>query len=110
MEQVVVVRDRHMVADEELGAMMMGSFLRKLCHEPNKPDAIVFYGTGVHLLTEGSQVMDALEVLAGQEVDLIGCGTCVGFYGVRDRIQIGRISDMKEIISVLMRAASVVTL
>ena len=110
MERVVVVRDRHMVADGDLGAMLMGSFLRKLCQEANKPDAIIFYGTGVHLLTEGSQVMDALEVLAGQEVDIIGCGTCVGFYGVKDRVQIGRISDMKEIISVLMRAASVVTL
>jgi intracellular sulfur oxidation DsrE/DsrF family protein len=109
VERVVVIRDRHMVQPEELGAKMTGSFLRKLCQESEKPDAIIFYGTGVYLLLDGSPVLDALEILAKQGVDLVGCGTCLGFYEVRDRVVVGRASEMKEVISLLMRSGNVVT-
>ena len=98
-----------MVDPEELGARLTGSFLRKLCQEGRKPDAIIFYGTGISLLTGDSPVLDALEILEGQGVDLIGCGTCAGYYGVKDDIRTGRVSDMREIVSILMGAASVVT-
>ena len=110
MERVVVIRDQNMVQPEELGTKLMGSFLRKLCQSPEKPDAIVFYGTGVYLLLDGSHVLDALDILAKQGVDLIGCGTCLGYYEVRDRVVVGRASEMKEVISILMRAGNVVTL
>lgn len=110
MERIVVIRDQHMVQPDELGAKMTGSFLRKLCQEPEKPDAIVFYGTGVFLLLQDSPVLDALEILLKQGVDLIGCGTCLGYYEVRNKIVVGRPSEMKELISLFMKAANVVTL
>ena len=62
---------------EELGAKVMGSFLRKLCNEENKPEKIIFYNTGVKLMGEGSPVLDALELLEKGGVDLVACGTCV---------------------------------
>ena len=110
MERVVVIRDQHMVMPEELGSQMMGSFLRKLCQSDEKPDAIFFYGTGVKLVAEGSTVLDALEILWKAGVDLIACGTCVGYYEIRDKIKVGRVTDMKELISTFMAAERVVTL
>ncbi|MBD3348424.1 MAG: sulfurtransferase-like selenium metabolism protein YedF [Candidatus Eisenbacteria bacterium] len=110
VQRVVVVNDRHMVADEQLGSQLMGSFVRKLCQEERRPDAVVFYGSGVFLLAENSPVLDALETLSDLGVDLIGCGTCAGYYGIKNKIEIGRISDMRELVSVLMAAESVVTL
>lgn len=105
-----MIRDQYMVTPEELGAQMMGSFLRKLCQSDEKPNAILFYGTGVWLVAEGSTVLDALEILWKAGVDLIACGTCVGFFEIRDKIKIGRVTDMKEVISIFMTADKVVTL
>ncbi len=110
MDRVVVVKDRHMAADAELGTQLTGSFFRKLCLEESKPEAIVFYGSGVQLLADGSPVLDALDVLSRSGVDLIGCGTCAGYYQLKDAVKVGRLSDMVEIISTLMKAASVVTI
>jgi intracellular sulfur oxidation DsrE/DsrF family protein len=110
VKRVIIVSNEYMVQPEELGAKMIGSFLRKLCQEPTKPSAIIFYGTGVNLLLDGSPVLDALEILLKQGVDLIGCGTCLGYFEVRDRIAVGRASEMKEVVSVLMKADNVVTL
>jgi selenium metabolism protein YedF len=94
---------------DELGAKLMGSFLRKLCAAPTKPAAILFYNSGVKLLADGSSVLDALQLLAGDGVDLVACGTCCGFYGVTERLAVGRVSDMAEIVGRVLETASVVT-
>ena len=109
MERVLVIRDQYMVMPEELGSQMIGSFLRKLCQADTKPDAILFYGTGVRLLADGSTVLDALEILWKGGVDLIACGTCVGYLEIRDKMKIGRTSDMKEVVAMFMTAEKVIT-
>jgi len=88
----------------------MGSFLRKLCMQQEKPSAIVFYNSGVHVLAGGSATLDALEALAEAGVDLIACGTCVAFYELKDSIFVGRISDMHEIVATLMHSTKVITI
>ncbi|KAB2959856.1 MAG: sulfurtransferase-like selenium metabolism protein YedF [Candidatus Methylomirabilis oxygeniifera] len=95
---------------DELGERLMGSFLRKLCMQREKPSGIVFYNSGVNLLARGSSVLDALDVLAEAGVDLIACGTCVAFYKLKDKIFVGRISDMLEIVSTLMNSEKVITI
>lgn len=95
---------------EELGAKVMGSFLRKLCNEEKKPEKIIFYNTGVKLMAEGSAVLDALELLEKGGVDLVACGTCVNYFGIFDKIPFGRVGDMPEIISIMMSDEGVVTI
>ena len=97
-------------APEELGRKLMGSFLRKLWSSEEKPDTIVFYGTGVKLLVGGSPVMDALNGLFDAGVDLVACGTCAGYFEIKDAIAVGRVSDMPEIISIVMGSEKVVAM
>jgi selenium metabolism protein YedF len=94
---------------DELGAQLMGSFLRKLCAEATKPERILFYNSGVKLLAEGSAVLDALELLGQAGVDLVACGTCVGYYDLKDKMRVGRVGDMVEIVSRIMNADTVAT-
>lgn len=61
-------------------------------------------------MARGSSVLDALDVLAEAGVDLIACGTCVAFYKLKDKIFVGRISDMLEIVSTLMNSEKVITI
>lgn len=95
--------------DNELGARLMGSFLRKLSTEANKPKEIVFYNSGVKLLAEGSAVLDAMELLAAAGIDLIACGTCVSYFNLQDKIKAGRVGDMVTIISTLANSDKVIT-
>ncbi len=96
--------------DAELGQKLMGSFLRKLWAREKKPDAIVFYNSGVKLPARGSTVLDALEGLAAGGVALLACGTCVSFFGLTESLNVGRISDMGEIATLLMSADQAVTI
>ena len=97
------------IGDEELGEELIGSFLRKVWANDEKPDVMIFYHAGVKLLIKESPVLDAMEALSKAGVDLIVCGTCAGYYKVRDDIQFGRISDMTEIMRLIMAADKVVT-
>ncbi|MFH1415515.1 MAG: sulfurtransferase-like selenium metabolism protein YedF [Elusimicrobiota bacterium] len=95
--------------DEKLGEKLMGSFLRKLWANSDKPEKIVFYNSGVKLLAKGSNVLDALDSLLKAGVDLIACGTCMGYYGLNDDIVLGRISNMQEIVEILISSEGTLT-
>ncbi len=93
----------------ELGAKLMGSFLRKLCLAEHLPQEIIFYNSGVKLLAEGSAVLDAIEMLAKKGVALTACGTCVGFYELKNVMDPVQVGDMAGIISELMSSRHVIT-
>ena len=106
---VVVNREELGDGSSELGAKLMGSFLRKLCTASSKPEVMLFYNSGVKLLAEGSHVLDSLMVLSRAGVDLVACGTCAGYYGVAENMAVGRISDMAEVVSQMLQTEAVVT-
>lgn len=93
--------------DDDLGAKLMGSFLRKLWSMETKPERIVFYNSGVKLLAEDSAVLDALNGLSESGVDLIACGTCVTHFELKGKIAVGRVSDMTEIAEAIMAGGAV---
>lgn len=95
--------------DDELGAKLMGSFLRTLLTAESKPDRIVLYNSGVKLLAEGSPVLDVLNDLNKSGVHLVACGTCVGFFELDDKVAKERVSNMTEIVRILTEAEHVVT-
>jgi hypothetical protein len=111
MKRTIVINSAEMgIGSGELGSRLIGSFLRKLSVSRHKPDRIVFYNSGVGLLARGSIVLDALSRLLEDGVDLIACGTCVGYYQLSDKIVAGRVSDMQEIVSILIESESVITI
>ncbi len=110
MSTVVIINsERFGVNDADLGEKLLGSFLRKIWANTVKPDTMIFYHAGVKLLTKSSQVLDAIEGLSKAGVDLVACGTCVGYYDVRDEVMFGRVGDMAEIVGLIMSADKVVT-
>ena len=94
---------------EELGEKLMSSFFRKLCMLESKPDTIIFYNSGVKLLSKGSSVLDALDTLFNAGVDILACGTCVAYYKLNDKLIVGRVSNMQEIATILLDSESVIT-
>jgi selenium metabolism protein YedF len=94
---------------DELGKAMTSSFLLKLRGSDKKPDTIIFYNSAVQLLVEKSPVLDSLVGLSNAGVDLVACQKCIGFYEIEKKMAIGRISEMQEIVSILMKSDKVIT-
>jgi hypothetical protein len=95
--------------DDELGGKLMAAFFRKIWASATKPEAVIFFNSGVKLLLEGSPVLDSLLAIRESGVDLVACGLCVQHFDVKDRIEVGRVSDMQEMVSILMGAEKVIS-
>jgi selenium metabolism protein YedF len=94
--------------DDELGALLLRSFLKTQTELERKPDAILFYNDGVKLCCEGSYLLEDLQGLAAAGVEIIACGTCLNFFELADQLRVGRVTDMLEIAGRLADAGSIV--
>jgi selenium metabolism protein YedF len=93
---------------EELGAILMRSFLYTLKELNPLPWRIVFINSGVKLAVEGSSYLTILGELIDMGSEIISCGTCLDYYQVKDKLAVGRISNMYEIASSFLEATNVI--
>jgi selenium metabolism protein YedF len=92
---------------EELGRILMRSFLHTLAEAEFKAAKIILVNSGVKLTCEGSEVLEDLRHLSGQGTEVLSCGTCLDYFGLKTKLQVGRISNMYEILSSLAQAGKV---
>jgi hypothetical protein len=74
------------------------------------PRALCFYTEGVHLVVEGSPVLEPLRALEKRGCRLLVCTTCLEFYGLNDRQRVGTACAMPDILSAQLEATKVITL
>ncbi len=107
--RVVQISAEHMgTGDETLGALLMRSFLKTQIELDEKPDALVFYNAGVKLCCQGSPLVDDLRALEEEGIEIIACGTCLNYFELSDKLEVGRVTDMLEIASLLASAGATV--
>jgi selenium metabolism protein YedF len=105
-KKVVVYINSHLlgVGDEALGSILMRSFLKTLLDVETKPNRVVLINSGVRLASEGSEVLETLKVLFEKGVEILSCGTCLDFYGLKEKVKVGIISNMYDIVGTLLDA------
>lgn len=94
--------------EEELGHLLMRNFFHALTEVEPKPHAIIFFNSGVKLVTEGTPILEDLQALSERGVRLLACGTCLNFYEMRDRLAVGEVTNMYTIAETMLRAGKVV--
>lgn len=97
-------------ADQVLQYKLMGTYLKLLDEHDLLPAAICFYTEGVHLAVEGSPVLDTLHSLEKKGVRLILCSTCLNYYTLMDKVKVGIVGGMGDILEAQRRASKVITL
>ncbi len=96
--------------DPELGGILIRAFFHTLGEVEPLPDTIIFFNAGVKLVVEGSAVVEDLKALCGRGVKVLACGTCLGHFGLKDKIAVGEISNMYTIAETMLGAGKVVSL
>ena len=94
----------------ELQHNLAAKFLTLFEDADEAPGRILFYTEGVKLACQGSPVLDQLRALEARGVELILCQTCLDYYGLRDRVAVGIVGGMPDILEAMQRADKVVTL
>jgi len=105
----LVTSDELGQGERELGLRLMRMFLYTAAESGGKGTA-VFMNTGVRLAAEDEEAAASISRLAGQGWKVLVCGTCLDYYGLKDSLKAGTVSNMYEIQSALVGAGSVVSL
>ena len=107
--KLVVLSADHMgEGAEELGKILMKSFLYALTQQDELPDTILCYNGGAKLTCEGSESLEDLKDLAARGVEILTCGTCLNFYGITEKLQIGSVTNMYDIVERMSSADRVI--
>jgi selenium metabolism protein YedF len=93
---------------EELGGVLMRAFLHTLGEAASKPRKVLLVNGGVKLACEGSPALEDLQTLASGGVEILACGTCLNYFGLKERLGAGRVSNMFEILEALTRQGKTV--
>lgn len=97
-------------ADLALQHTLIGKYLSLLLEHGDLPGALCFYTEGVKLVVEGSPVLEQLRDLEARGVHLIVCSTCLNYFGLADKVQVGIVGGMTDILEAQLRAKKVITL
>ncbi len=95
---------------DELGEILIKSFVYTLTEATPYPATLIFYNSGVYLTCEGSPVLEDLKKLAEEGVEIISCGTCLDYYNIKDKLQVGEISNMYTIYDKMRNAANIINI
>ena len=90
--------------DDTLGRNLIKSFLFALTNVDPLPDYILFYNSGVLLAAEGSPALEDLKNLEKAGVKIMSCGICAGNFNVKEKIAVGIISNMYDIVDTQMHS------
>ena len=96
--------------DRKLGETLMEAFIYTLVDAKPSPQKIILLNEGVKLAAYGSPVLQALEILQNKGVGILSCGTCLNFYQLKDKLKIGTITNMVEVVESLSNADKVICL
>lgn len=96
--------------DRELGARLMKMFLYAYAEREEPPAAVALMNAGVKLVTEDEETSAHIRKLEEQGAEVLVCGTCLDFYGLTEKLRVGRVSNMYEIQSILVGADRLVSL
>jgi hypothetical protein len=74
------------------------------------PGALCFYADGVKLVVEGSPLLAELRAVEAKGAHLIICKTCLDYFRLTDKVAVGVVGGMGDIIAAQLKAQKVITL
>lgn len=94
--------------DAKLGTSLMKAFVFALTKQDQLPDTILCYNTGAYLTCEGADTLEDLKLLESEGVTILTCGTCLDFYGLKEKLAVGGATNMYDIVERMENAAQII--
>jgi selenium metabolism protein YedF len=94
--------------DQSLGAKLMVNFINTLPELGENLWRIILVNGGVKLAVAESPVLPKLKELEAAGVSILVCGTCLDFFGVLDKKEVGETTNMLDVVTSLDLADKVI--
>jgi selenium metabolism protein YedF len=96
--------------DDELGSKLMASFLKTIKEMGDELWRLVFVNNGVKLTIDGSEVLSVLKEYEKDGLYILVCGTCLTYFNLLDKKQVGETTNMLDIVTAMQLADKVINI
>lgn len=104
---VVVSSDRMGMGNDELGKVLIKGFIYAVTQLDTLPKTMLFYNGGAAITCEGSDSLEDLKSLEAQGVEILTCGTCLDYYGLKEKLAVGSVTNMYSIVEKMAGAGKI---
>ena len=108
---VFIGKDHVGEGDPQLGYNLMKMAIYTLSESEDVPASVLFMNNGVKLVAgDEQQIIDSVNKLIEKGTEVLVCGTCLDFYGLKEQLKVGEVSNMYDILGRMQEAAKTITL
>lgn len=97
---------------EKLGETLATMAIFTLSESEQVPDYVLFMNEGVKMVAGDceQQVVDDLNTMIEKGTKVLVCGTCLNYYGIKDNLKVGTVSNMYDILGAMQTVGKVIKL
>ena len=99
---ILMTKDYLGEGSEELGRNLMKTFWVCMVEADVKPSKIYFINSSVKMVTNDSVHLENIRKLADAGVEIAACGICLDYFGVKDELGVGSITNMYAITDAIL--------
>ncbi len=107
---LLITSDKLGKGPDELGTVLIRNFIKNIKTTEKKPSVIIFLNSAINITTNQSPIIDDLKELESKDIKILSCGTCLDYFNAKDKLLIGNVTNMGEMVSLLTSAKYVITL
>ena len=97
--------------NSELGGNLAKMAIFTLSESERVPSYVLFMNEGVKLPAgDEPQIIENLNTLIEKGTQVLVCGTCLNFYGIKDDLRVGTVSNMYDILGAMQEVSKVIKL
>lgn len=107
---VAVSRDTMGEGSQELGKILIKGFIFALKELNPPPTHIVFFNSGAFLTSSDSNSLEDLRALEAAGTVVLTCGTCTNYYEITEKLGVGQIANMYDIVTTMAGAKRLINI
>lgn len=107
---ILIASDRLGSGADDLGRLLLKNFIITLLEMDHLPDKIILINSGVLLAAQDSEFIVPMTKLSNAGVEILSCGICLDYYGIRESLSVGGITNMYSIAQSMLLSGNLIRL
>ena len=107
---IFISSDKMGEGNDELGRVLIKGFIYTLTECKPYPKHIILVNGGVKLSTEYEATIENLKILEKAGVEILSCGTCLDYYGLKEELQVGTVTNMYTIVEIMKNSSQTISI
>ena len=107
---IFISSDKMGEGNDELGRVLIKGFIYTLTECKPYPKHIILVNGGVKLSTENEATIENLKILEKAGVEILSCGTCLDYYGLKEELQVGTVTNMYTIVEIMKNSSQTISI